>query len=802
MKLIEKTILLEATPEEIRVKYYAELPEDEFIKVIEIDPTTALPNRMGNFSKWLLNRHKKGDNVLDKAEELKKQLTLFNSIKDKLPAENRDINQYKTIDEFIEFIKSKDPEAKSDFQLKAEKQPGVKFIGKTDKFEVYQPLSYEGSKWLRGDDAVWCTGRHNDNSYYNSYTSNGGKLFIFLNMKDGNYNTCKYQVAIRGGHVAEFRDARNESVNFGRFIADNDLIDAVKDTEIAQTPEYQAIKILKDKNGVITYSALMGTKYTDDNAHSSSSAYKSLLRAAKVIIVDDGIKRIADFAFAEAGAEKIIMPESVVAFGTKSFCYCMNLREIKIPSQVTIIPTRCFQDCARLEKVYFGNNLVEIKQYAFEDTPTAIQLITTPHKIKVPVNEKEWYLSHIVRTQTNESLTEDFSKGIPSWLLQFLKNNKKEWGGYSRFNNLKRYFRGDNIDLSNVKVKNLKVPQTKAELEEILNNQDIIPIIYIPMENNPNNKSVAKGLRLSNESGWGDVERDILHIPNMTTNNIAYEASSSLDRFSKKRLFQLISGCSGVKMGCIDKTNNSNFNTELQQRRADSRSGIENPRYRNSGNVMAKTYQLKAKPGAYERYTDFPDVWDTEDNRARLQRYLDNYTQGAYDTVEKKRVDLPLKDLYQIVATSKFKKQDYGMDASGYQIQDLKTKYKERLAEYKAEHYLESYEKLAKRIEDFKTKLKETYESVIQEYNSDDVYQLADAMERFTGVVTAFNEMSDKIEVALKQEDEAKRKVILRTLFEDSRDGSIYQVNKSLDNAETRLNQVAGEFIESLKNKK
>ena len=146
--------------------------------IIAIDPTyKEKTKKMGQYGKWLLDMHRRGGDLSD-TQEINHQLQMYNDIKNRLPVDKKDIGRFKTIDAFFDFVHTTDVVDKTEFQVKAEEVDGVKFIAKNDKFQIFQPTTYEASKYLRGDNAT-CTGRHDSSNYYDTYTKDEGALYIY-----------------------------------------------------------------------------------------------------------------------------------------------------------------------------------------------------------------------------------------------------------------------------------------------------------------------------------------------------------------------------------------------------------------------------------------------------------------------------------------------------------------------------------------------------------------------------------------------------------------------------------------------
>lgn len=64
----------------------------------------------------------------------------------------------------------------------------------------------------------------------------------------------------------------------------------------------------------------------------------------------------------------ISLPDSITTFHSSGgqFLYCINLREISLPTNLTAITPRCFEDCRMLSHVDIGENTIEILGSPFE----------------------------------------------------------------------------------------------------------------------------------------------------------------------------------------------------------------------------------------------------------------------------------------------------------------------------------------------------------------------------------------------------------------------------------------------------
>jgi len=188
-RIISESILLsEATPSEIREKFYKEIPEEEFRQIISADPTTNLnSNKMGGYSKWLLNLYKRKDLKLEDLYKVNEYLKIYE--KYKLKVSEKDINKIKTIPDLYAIIKPF--------------EPGTEAVSKNDEIKKIKSEAdkvYEDSEWLvvvpkteeaacfYGKGTRWCTAATKGDNRFDDYNERG-KLYININKIDGR----KYQ---------------------------------------------------------------------------------------------------------------------------------------------------------------------------------------------------------------------------------------------------------------------------------------------------------------------------------------------------------------------------------------------------------------------------------------------------------------------------------------------------------------------------------------------------------------------------------------------------------------------------------
>lgn len=128
----------------------------------------------------------------------------------------------------------------------------------------------------------------------------------------------------------------------------------------------------------------------------------------KSIVVPEGVKRIADYAFMGTQTssgfnlesfDKIKLPSTLESIGNQAFTYT-SFKEITIPENVKTIGKGAFRENKKLEKVILPGNLTAINCGTFSGTK-ALKEINFPSSLKII----EWYAfadSGITKLELNE----------------------------------------------------------------------------------------------------------------------------------------------------------------------------------------------------------------------------------------------------------------------------------------------------------------------------------------------------------------------------------------------------------------
>ena len=117
---------------------------------------------------------------------------------------------------------------------------------------------------------------------------------------------------------------------------------------------------------------------TDFGATIVSNVYKE---GKGVIVFDNNVKRIGDFAFdRKYNLSSIIIPESCVEIGHAVFQSCSSLKKVSIPKSVKKIGGFAFSGCSSLEDVSIPEGVKEIMENTFQSCSN-LKTVTIPSSV-------------------------------------------------------------------------------------------------------------------------------------------------------------------------------------------------------------------------------------------------------------------------------------------------------------------------------------------------------------------------------------------------------------------------------------
>ena len=125
---------------------------------------------------------------------------------------------------------------------------------------------------------------------------------------------------------------------------------------------------VKDKVNLLYFTPAKSVKCSDGGWQKGAVlveggvAITCLDRSVKSVVIEDGVKKIDSFAFAECKSlESVVIPEGADEIDWRAFYNCKSLKSVVIPSSVTTIGQSAFADCSSLEYVEFRGTVEQWK---------------------------------------------------------------------------------------------------------------------------------------------------------------------------------------------------------------------------------------------------------------------------------------------------------------------------------------------------------------------------------------------------------------------------------------------------------
>ena len=149
------------------------------IEVVKLLSQASRPN-----VQWVVKQYVQRTFKLEDIERLKSDLLQFNQLKQKLPADKRDLNRYPSLQAVYQVI-DQDKEQKA-AATQADENKGKEFVDKNEAEVIFKrgnasvviPKTREASCWF-GKDTRWCTARNDEKNMFAGYsTGDENNLYI------------------------------------------------------------------------------------------------------------------------------------------------------------------------------------------------------------------------------------------------------------------------------------------------------------------------------------------------------------------------------------------------------------------------------------------------------------------------------------------------------------------------------------------------------------------------------------------------------------------------------------------------
>ena len=178
-----------------------------------------------------------------KFKDLVGALKRFETISTNLPL--TDINQYKSVDELVNAIRTYDNRVRRDVK----EVKGGKVVYDDGRFFVVNPLNYESSCYY-GKGTKWCTAAETD-THFKRYNEDGKLFYIIDRTKPSNDPNYKVALLKKFDGDMSFFDAIDERVDFEGVVGEDKFNNIIDDVDKFLQEVYpEQLKIFADKIAV------------------------------------------------------------------------------------------------------------------------------------------------------------------------------------------------------------------------------------------------------------------------------------------------------------------------------------------------------------------------------------------------------------------------------------------------------------------------------------------------------------------------------------------------------------------------
>ena len=386
-------------------KYYPNISQEDFDRVIALDPTFRKEqDKLGTYGKWLLRLFTK--KALDDESKVRELLVDFDANKNNL--KDKDIMKYTSVDELENMLNDENSykelsrrQSLRQVQKKVHKadvEQDAQKVFENANWVVYVPKTYEASCKL-GRGTSWCTATTENDFFYKQYTSNG-KLYININKNDPSE---KYQFHFETESYMDSDDSPIDIIDF--FVENVDLFNFYKTIIGNNALSAKGVEIIPAVS-FLKENPSDTLIYSKDNAKAFQKYGTLLSSTLKHLIIDksvsvipesvfynfeelqtveiqDGVTSIGENAFDSCSSlTSITIPDSVTSIGERALYDCISLTSITIPNSVTSIDDSAFKWCSSLTSVTIGNSVISIGENAF-DSCDSLTSITMPDSVTI-----------------------------------------------------------------------------------------------------------------------------------------------------------------------------------------------------------------------------------------------------------------------------------------------------------------------------------------------------------------------------------------------------------------------------------
>lgn len=150
-----------------------------------------------------------------------------------------------------------------------------------------------------------------------------------------------------------------QSITLDAKVLDDRAIEQVMHTIKPQTNSY--VHTLHLSNNVSAYKEIDGMIYTAD----MSSLVGCSINKEDALLIPEGVKSIASYAFANTHVRNIKLPNSLETLEDYAFCKCSELTDIEFGNGLSCISRYAFLRCSKLEHIKLPAQMRIIGSFAF-----------------------------------------------------------------------------------------------------------------------------------------------------------------------------------------------------------------------------------------------------------------------------------------------------------------------------------------------------------------------------------------------------------------------------------------------------
>lgn len=378
-------IITESKADDIYNQYYSNMERADFDAIWNADPTGNAEVK-GKFVQWLLNKHKKGDNVLGQLSRIKKAINTYTTDKNKFNKAlgTNDINGL-DLNTFLTIVENTD---KTAFRQFLEETGEVVTTASSKNYDVFHPLSREGNSYIIGEkdvksssnqphDLNWCTGYDHSGYRWRSY---GEDYYCFIWKKDRTDKPNNYQINVKESNgikdIEYFLDGSdNRPANGGEnykecfiifLVGQPDLLEELMNTHLKE------VKSIRDASEILkAQKENKPLKYSGEFLLPLAQNY--LRSIIEKIEIEDGVKQVKPNIFANfVNLKEVDFPSSVEVICARAFCGCTSLGKIDFKEGLKDIRALAFLGDNSLKRVDLPDSLQRMDVSAFKDCPDVV----------------------------------------------------------------------------------------------------------------------------------------------------------------------------------------------------------------------------------------------------------------------------------------------------------------------------------------------------------------------------------------------------------------------------------------------